>query len=127
MRQQYHFRHQGSDVLIWDVNKLLALTQHLPIEEIPLAHITELDEAYWYDLGGDSPTCRSVANHMALVQAADLAYPIIVCPEGKVIDGMHRAVKALLLQQHSIKAYRLPVLPEPDYRNVSPDDLHYDD
>ena len=127
MRQQYHFRTIGPDTHIWDVNKLLTLTVQLPVEEVPLDSIQELNEAYWYDLGGDQPTCRSIANHIALVQAADLAYPILLCPAGRVIDGMHRAVKALLLKQPSIRAIKLVTLPSPDFVNVSPDDLRYDE
>lgn len=127
MRQQYHFRSVGSDTHIWDVNKLLKLTHQLPVEDIPLDAIQELDEAYWYDMGGDQPTCRSIAHHMALVQETDLAYPILLCPAGKVIDGMHRVVKALLLKQSSIRAIKLVTLPSPDFVNVSPDDLCYDD
>lgn len=127
MRQQYHFRSIGPDTHIWDVNKLLASTQSLPVEDVPLDAIQELNEAYWYDLGGDAPTCRSIANHIALVQAADLTYPILLCPAGKVIDGMHRVVKALLLKLPHIQAIRLPTLPTPDFVNVSPDDLWYDD
>src|SRR3546814_13029633 len=29
-----------------------------------------------------------------LVLAADLAYPIILCPAGRIMNGMHRVVKA---------------------------------
>ncbi len=40
---------------------------------------------------------------------------------------MHRVVKALLEGLTSIQAYHLPVLPEPDYIGVHPDDLPYDE
>ncbi|WP_221406887.1 hypothetical protein [Empedobacter brevis] len=64
---------------------------------------------------------------MRLVNKADLVYPIIICPDGKLVDGMHRVVKALLEGLTSIQAYHLPVLPEPDYIGVHPDDLPYDE
>lgn len=127
MRQQYHFRSIGPDTHIWDVNKLLTQLHSLPVEDVPLDAIQELNEAYWYDLDGDTPTCSSIAAHMTLVQEADLSYPILLCPAGNVIDGMHRVVKALLLKQHSIRAIRLATLPPPDFVNVSPDELSYDD
>ena len=43
------------------------------------------------------------------------------------MDGMHRVVKANLLNLKTIKAFRLPTLPKPDYVDVNPDDLPYDE
>lgn len=89
--------------------------------------IRELDEPHWYGLEGDRPTCKSIPNHIRLIQAADLAYPIVLCPAGRIMDGMHRAVKALLENRTHLLAYRLPVLPAPDDVGVAPDDLPYGD
>ena len=127
MRKQYHFRNSSDGLCAWYIDKLILLTEGMSAEEIPLSAIRELDEPYWYDSGDDPPTCRSIADHMRLVQAADLVYPIIVCPEGRVMDGMHRVAKALLQGRNGIMAYRLPALPEPDYVNVDPVDLPYGD
>ena len=80
-----------------------------------------------YDHEGERPTCKSIAEHMRLVQAADLAYPIIICPQGRVMDGMHRVVKAWLEGRSTVLAYYLPVLPEPDYVGVDPHVLPHDD
>ena len=126
MRKQYHFRHSPQGLLAWDVDRLIALTAGLKTEALPLDQIRELDEPYWYGPGGALPTCRSVAEHMRLVQAADLRYPIIVCPQGYIMDGMHRVVKAWLEGRDSIKAYRLTTLPEPDFVGVPADDLPYE-
>ena len=60
------------------------------------------------------------------VAQTDLAYPILLCEEGRLVDGMHRLVKALLQQQTAILAIRLS-LPEPDYINRCLDDLPYPD
>lgn len=65
MRQQYHFRHHLDDVHIWDVNKQVALTAGLSAEPVAVDAIEELNQTYWYDVEGDSPTCRSIAQHMA--------------------------------------------------------------
>ncbi|MDR0664348.1 MAG: hypothetical protein LBF86_02355 [Helicobacteraceae bacterium] len=127
MRKQYRFRNSDQGLLAWNVDTLIRLAANLEAIEYPLDEIRELDEPYWYDLEGDSPTCKSIANHIRLVQAADLAYPIILCPAGKVMDGMHRAVKAFLENRRFLLAYRLPYLPEPDYVGVDPDDLPYDE
>ena len=40
---------------------------------------------------------------------------------------MHHVVKANLLDLKTIKAYRLSTLPNPDYIDVDPDDLPYDE
>lgn len=127
MRKQYHFRHSDEGLRAWDVDKLIRLTKGMKADEVLLSAIGELDEPYWYDAEGDTPTCRSITDHMRLVQAANLAYPIILCPEGRVMDGMHRVVKALLEGHDFVRAYRLPILPEPDYIGVHPDDLPYDE
>lgn len=127
MRQQYHFRPGSTGLQAWDVRKLVAATAQMQAECLPLSALRELDEPYWYGAGDAPPTCRSIAQHMQLVQAADLRYPIIMCPEGRVMDGMHRAVKALLEGCSTIQAYRLLVLPAPDYVGIAPDDLPYDD
>jgi len=125
MRPQYHFRPSDAGLQAWDVCKLVAAVASLQPEPLSLDALRELDEPYWYEQGGVVATCRSVAEHMRLVQAADLAYPIIVCPQGRLMDGMHRAVKALLLGHTTIWAYQLPVLPAPDYVGVHPDELPY--
>ncbi|WP_211261972.1 hypothetical protein [Stenotrophomonas humi] len=127
MRKQYHFRQSADGLLAWDVHRLIDLAAPLPIEQLPVNEIAELDEPYWYDNEGDTPSGRSIAMHMQLVNAADLAYPIILCPQGRLMDGMHRAVKAVVLGIDSIQAHRLTVLPAPDFIGVDPDDLPYDD
>jgi hypothetical protein len=127
MRQQYHFRDSPQGLQAWDVTRLIRRTQGLQAEEVPLHQLRELDEPYWYRDEGAEPTGRSIAEHMRLVLAADLAYPIILCPEGRLMDGMHRAVKALVQGQSTLRAYRLPQLPPPDHVGVHPDALPYDD
>ena len=127
MRKQYHFRSSNQGLMTWDVDSLIHLTADLKADEVPLSAISELDEPYWYDSNGDAPTCRSIADHIRLIQAANLAYPIIICPAGRIMDGMHRVLKAVLQGDGFIRAYRLPIMPNPDYVGVDPDDLPYDE
>lgn len=127
MRKQYHFRNSEQGLLAWDVDHLISLATELEAIEYPVSAIAELNEPYWYDSEGSKPTCKSIAEHMRLVQETDLAYPIILCPAGRVMDGMHRVVKAFLEGRRCLLAYRLPVLPEPNYIGVAPDDLPYDE
>ncbi|GAM58435.1 hypothetical protein JCM19231_2916 [Vibrio ishigakensis] len=126
MRQQYHFRRsQQGQLLIWDVIKLIELAREFEVMSVPLESIKELDEAFWYDLGGAKPTCRNVAEHAKLIQQTDLSYPILLCSEGRVMDGMHRVCKALINGDSHIKAVRFPNVIEPHFIDVDPDTLPY--
>ena len=59
------------------------------------------------------------------MQEVETDYPIILGPDGRVMDGMHRVARALLEGRPTIKAVRLPTLPAPDYRDCRPEDLPY--
>ena len=125
MRRQYHFRQIGEDTYIWDVHRLVALTNNFVVKKVVLADIQELNEAYWFP--DQYPTTQQIIEHFQLVQDADLSYPIILCAEGRVMDGMHRVAKASLLKQTEILAVRFEQTPEPDFINVDEDDLDYDE
>lgn len=125
MRKQYHFRSSERGLPAWDVDRLVALTAHLPRTEIPLADIRELDEEFWYGDDADRPTCRSIALHAKLMSETDLSHPIILSRDGRVMDGMHRVCKALNEGRDAILAVQFEHDPEPDYVNVKPDDLTY--
>lgn len=127
MRVQYHLRKSPLGLLAWDVRRLLVHTQGLEPEEVPLSVIRELDELFWYDAEADAPTCRSVAEHARLMEEAELRYPIILDPEGRVMDGMHRVCKALNLGHEAIMAYRLHELPPPDFTGIPAEALPYED
>jgi hypothetical protein len=125
MRKQYHFRQSNGDVLIWDCDRLVALTDGLPRRTIPLNSIRELDEAYWRQKGEAHMTCRELLEHLRLVQEADLAYPIILSADGRVMDGMHRVMKAALENRGEIEAVLFDQDPKPDYVNIKASDLPY--
>jgi ParB-like chromosome segregation protein Spo0J len=63
---------------------------------------------------------------MSVIEEVDVAYPIILGPDGRVMDGMHRIARAMLEGKSTIPAVRLERLPEPDYCNCRPADLPYD-
>lgn len=125
LRKQYHFRKIDGDLHAWDIHRLIRLSKSLIPVPVRLNEISELDENWWYDGHADMPTPRALAGHMALVRQADLAHPILLCADGRLMDGMHRLVKALLEKRTHVEAIRFPVMPEADYINVSVDDLPY--
>ncbi|WP_433847685.1 hypothetical protein [Acinetobacter proteolyticus] len=125
MRRQYHFRQVGEDTYIWDVHHLLELTKNLTPKTVLLADIQELKEAYWFP--DQYPTTQQIIEHFQLIQDADLSYPIILCAQGRVMDGMHRVAKASLLQHTDILAVQFEQTPEPSFINMDEDDLDYDE
>ncbi len=125
MRKQYHFRKVENDTYIWDVDNLVAFTQHFKVKEIPLSDIKELEEAYWYP--DTHPTTQDILEHMQLIQQADLTYPIILCSQGRLMDGMHRVGKAKILGKDTISAVQFEIDPQADFINVDENDLIYND
>lgn len=108
------------------MDRLIALTGDFARVQVPLSLIRELDEPFWFG-HGDVPTCRAIAQHARLIEATDLSHPIIISSDGRVMDGMHRVCKAMLLEYPTITAVRFTADPAPDYTDVHPDQLPYDE
>ena len=97
------------------------------VKEVTLEAIRELDEPFWFGDGDKAPTCRAIAEHVKLIEEADLERPIVLSQDGRVMDGMHRVVKAYVKGHERIRAVQFVCDPEPDYVDVDPDDLPYDE
>src|SRR5688572_29973572 len=127
MRKQYHLRPSPSGLLAWDVDRLVALSAGLPVKEVPLESIRELDERFWFGEGSELPTCREIADHARLIAQTDLKHPIILGADGRVMDGMHRVAKAYIENRKTVPAVQLESDPEPDFVGVDPEDLPYEE
>ena len=125
MRKQYHFWPGEHGLDAWDVDRLVELSQGLPVMQIPLESIEEIDSVYWFDDRRERPTVRRVVDHARLIEEVDLSHPIILGRDGRVMDGMHRIAKALLEGRVTIDAVQFDTDLEPDYRNCRPEDLPY--
>lgn len=112
--------------MAWDVDRLIRLSEHFPRLAIPLTAIRELD-APFSSVEDGTLTWRAVVEHAGLIEAADLNFPIILSADGSVMDGMHRVARAVLLQRVSIEAVQFATDPEPNYVDVQPDELPYDE
>ena len=124
MRKQYYFRPSPLGLLAWDVDRLVALSKHLPHRRLPLSQIRELDQEW---SGHDErQTWRALVAHMRLIHDADLAYPIILSADGAVMDGRHRLAKALLEGRDHIEAVQFDRDREADHVGKGPADLPYD-
>jgi len=126
MRKQYHIRDSERGLLAWDIDRMLRFTSEQEPVDLPLEKIRELDEAFWFSGYGDVPTCRRVAEHAKLINETSLDHPIILDPDGRVMDGMHRVCKAFISGQKAIKAVKLLAMPEPDFVAVPIDQLPYE-
>jgi hypothetical protein len=125
MRKQYFFRPSPDGFFAWDVDKLIKLTAAYPRRLVAISEIKELNEP-WF--GPDEPvTWVALVEHLKLIDAADLRFPIILAADGAVMDGMHRAAKALRTGLSHIEAVQFSVDPPSDYCDVQPADLPYDE
>ena len=124
MRKQYNFRPSGNGLDAWDVDNLIAASSILPVRDVPLDSIADVDTDFWFKFG-PVPTVRRIIDHVRLIQEVDLSYPIILGSDGRVMDGMHRISRAIIDGHATIKAVQFLDEPEPDYRDCSPEDLPY--
>jgi hypothetical protein len=124
VRKQYHFWPGEEGLDAWDVDRLVELSKDLPVKDVDLASIDEIDSVYWFD-ELERPTVRNVVDHARLIEEVDLSHPIILGFDGRVMDGMHRIAKALLEGGTTISAVQFETPLEPDYRNCRPEDLPY--
>ena len=125
IRPQYHFRPSAEGLLAWDVRELVILAAELTPVEINIDHIAEYNESYWHDKDTQL-TCKAIAEHAQLINDADLHYPIILCHEGRLMDGMHRVCKAHLLGHRTILAVQFNRYVPPHHIGKQPDELPYE-
>ena len=95
----------GSEEHYWKIETIWHAARDLPVRQ------TALDDIPWREDGcfvlGDPPTWGALAEHCRRALGADTAWPVILGPEGEVVDGMHRIVRASLEGRTSIEAVRL--------------------
>lgn len=87
--------------------------------------VREVETVYWFDGSIAVPTVRAVVEHARLMLDADLSFPVILGPDGRVMDSMHWIARAIFQDSKEIGAVRFPALAEPDYRDCQPADLPY--
>jgi hypothetical protein len=124
VRKQYHFWPGETGLDAWDVDRLVVLSAGLPVEEVALDELPDIDSVYWFG-DTDAPTVRRVVDHVRLIREVDPSHPIILGPDNRVMDGMHRIARAMLEGRATISAVRLLALPEPDFRDCRADELPY--
>ncbi len=126
IRPQYHFRQTSTGLDAWSVERLIQLSEYLPIKEIDPTAIAELRENHWYFHDSSIPSPFNIIEHTRLINECDLSFPVILDSDGRVMDGMHRICKAVLVGEAMIPAKQFENDPEPDFVNCDPDELPYD-
>jgi hypothetical protein len=95
MRTQYHFWPGETGLDAWDVDRLIGLSRGLPVVDVAVDTIREVDQVYWFDQA-HPPTVRAVIEHARLIHEVDLSHLVILGVDGRVMDGMHRIARAIM-------------------------------
>jgi len=125
VRPQYHLRRTNEGIDAFDVRRLIELSKALPIIMVDPAALAELDQDHWYFHSNARPTPRSILEHLEIIRACDIWWPIILDQSGRVMDGMHRVCRALLDKVERIPAVQFVEDPPPDFTNCDPEELPY--
>lgn len=102
-------RYRDQENEYWSVTRLIEYSKGLPVFEMPLAGIFIGEKVF-----AESRTARSVAEHVKRVNETSLDHPILLDPDGFIMDGWHRVVKALVEGRETIKAVRFTEMPVSD-------------
>lgn len=89
------------------VARLIDEAKELKPFDLPLSGI-DLSKVIWV-----GSNLVGLARHVKIVNEVELRYPIILDWEGRIADGRHRIIKALIEGRKTIKAVRLPWRLEP--------------
>jgi hypothetical protein len=103
-------RYTDSDGNVWSVTRLIEHSKSLPVFEIPVAGIFIGSNVF-----KESRSARAIAEHVKRVQETDLRHPIMLDPDGFIMDGWHRVIKALVEGRETIKAVRFEQMPYCDF------------
>ena len=110
---------------VWYITTIWRAAEGLPVSDVPIASIRELDQVVWFsDAWGKKPTCRAVIDHCVRIMQAEFTHPVILGPDGGVLDGMHRIAKAMLDGATTVRAVMLVEMPAAN-EEISPNDPRY--
>ena len=98
-----------SDGRSWTVVHLIKAAEQLPITDI---QVSDLEEQLRRPVWSETETPWQVMGHMARIQEADLSYPILIAPDGRIMDGCHRLARAVMEGARTITAKKFPEWPE---------------
>ena len=94
---------------IWSVPRLWRAAWDLPELQMPVVDLVIRENLH------ELPHMRlaEMVEYIREVEMSDFSYPIILGPDGRVVDGFHRLTKARVDGLESIKVKLLPEMPPP--------------
>jgi len=98
-----------ADGRFWLAVNLWRHAEGLPVFDCPAAALRT-----GYSMFCCTDSIQGLASHVARVLDADLSYPIILSPDGDIMDGGHRVAKAIVEGVPTIKAVRFVSMPPSD-------------
>lgn len=93
----------------WKIQDLMNALKDEPVFELPMKFIDVSAHHF------ENKDLFEFARHMKHVMEADLSFPIIMDHRGRIIDGRHRIVKALIEGRATILCKRIPYGMMPTY------------
>lgn len=93
----------------WKIQDLMAAVKDEPAFELPVKFIDISSHSF------DNEDLFEFAQHMKHVLDADMSFPIIMDHRGRIIDGRHRIVKALIESRATVLCKRIPYGVMPTY------------
>jgi hypothetical protein len=108
--RQFH-RYEGNE---WRVTSLIEKSKELETFEKPVEELRALQlDSNFPGLSRDA-TYANVAHHVKIALAADLSYPILLGENGRIMDGHHRVLKALITGVPTLPVKQFSIDPDPD-------------
>lgn len=101
----------------WYVDDLWSIASNMPVVELSVNKLWEQykDRWYWFDSFEERIDYQKFLHHYKRCEEADLSFPILIFPQNKIADGVHRLVKAKLLGLKTISAILFEELPEVNF------------
>ena len=99
-----------ADGKIWAASNLVSWVKekNYPVFKLPLAGVN-LDHLPW-----EINNLDDIIWHSKRIQDTDLSHPILIDHLGRICDGYHRIVKAIIENKTEIDAIRIEEMPRPD-------------
>ena len=106
----------SEDDWIWLVKDLWEAVRGLPTETVDISSLREVhDQESWISSAFIGDWDAVFHEDRVRIHKADLSYPVILHPNGWLMDGFHRVALAILKGETTVQAVRLTAetLPEP--------------
>jgi hypothetical protein len=99
----------------WRVERLIQESKRLNILQSNVEElISRIENGSWF-AKDEKVTIKAVLSHVKRALKADLNCPIIIASDGKVMDGSHRLMAAMIKGAETLPSVQFEQDPEPDY------------